>query len=77
MCKLTAFGLMYTQDELWDLEEKLKRSGYDGSRYPTKEQQKMIDRIDFLTSVLYTHYEAEERWKEKQRSNGDEYWMRS
>ena len=77
MCKLTAFGLMYTQDELWDLEEKLAGSGYDGSRYPTKEQQKMIDRIDFLASTLEAHYIEEERWKEQQRSNGDEYWFRS
>lgn len=77
MCKLTAFDLMYTQDELWDLEKKLAASGYDGSRYPTKEQQKIIDRIDFLARSLEIHYEAEERWKEKQRSNGDEYWMRS
>ena len=77
MSRLTAFGSMYYQDELEDLEKKLTASGYDGSRYPTKEQQKMIDRIDFLARSLEIHYEAEERWKEKQRSNGDEYWMRS
>ena len=39
--------------------------------------QKMIDRIEFLARSLEIHYEAEERWKEQQRSNGDEYWMRS
>ena len=60
-----------------DLEKKLASSGYDGSRYPTKEQQKMVDRIDFLTSTLEAHFEAEERWREQQRSNGNEYWMRS
>ena len=77
MSRLTTFSSMYYQDELEYLEKKLAGSGYDGSRYPTKEQQKMIDRIDFLARSLEIHYEAEERWKEKQRSNGEEYWMRS
>ena len=77
MSRLTAFGSMYYQDELEDLEKKLAVSGYDGSRYPTEDQQKMIDRIDFLARSLEIHFEAEERWKEKQRSNGNEYWFRS
>ena len=73
MCKLTAFGSMFYQDALWDLEDKLKSSGYDGSRYPTKEQQKMIDTIESLNRTLEFHYLEEEKREDQQQSNGEDY----